>query len=140
MKGFSLIEILLSIALMTLIFGLGVSVFIVMSNKNENQVAVNYFKNSLYQAQLKSVSIEEDDSWGVSVQNGLITVFKGSSFVSRDQSFDNNFEISEKIIISGEDEYVFSKNEGMLSGNYSTTFSYNNDDIILNVNKYGVVN
>lgn len=136
-RGFSLIEVMLSIAIVTIIFGLGVFSFISINNINDLGISISYFKNSLFQAKVRSLASENDSGWSVHVATGTVTVFKGDDYGNRDNSFDNIFEISERISITGQNDYSFSKREGILVSVATTTFSFESNSRDVGVNTLG---
>ncbi len=110
-NGITIIELLIVIALIIM---LGAATTPVLSNflvRSYLQDKTNELVISLRQAQIVSLSGKEDSSWGVLTQGSTITIFKGNSFATRDQVFDQTFDVPQTISIT-EDEIIFSKITG----------------------------
>ncbi len=139
-KGFTLIELLLSVALIGILVSFSAPVLQVFQNKNNLSVAAEAVANNLRRAQAFSQGVKEDDSWGVRVTDGDVVVFKGNDFASRDQSFDEIFEISSAIVFSDLQEVVFQEFSG--EPNNSGTFvltSLNGEAANVSINEKGMV-
>lgn len=140
MKGFTLPELLLSIAIIAILSGLSVPVYQSFQVKNDLDVAVNTTAQSLRRAQVLSQTVDGDISRGVNVGNSAITVFKGSSFASRDSNFDEVFDLPTTITPSGLQEIVFNKFSGLPQNSGTMTLSSTtNETKTLNLNGKGMV-
>lgn len=122
-KGFTLIEMLLSVALLGIIGGLSVPLYQSFQNKNQLSVAANTAAQTIRRAQVLAQANDGDSSWGVYMQQGSITLFRGDEFNARDAAFDEEIDIATSLSISGEQEYVFEKASGELDSSGVTTFS-----------------
>lgn len=116
-RGFTLLEVLLSLALIALLSGIAVPSFHLLAVSNDLDVATNTTLQTLRRAQTLSQAVDGDSSWGVKLQASDITLFKGSSYALRDTNFDEVYTLSGNVTPSGILEIVFSK----LLGNPSTT-------------------
>ena len=125
--GFTLIEVLLSVALLSLIIGIGAPVYQALQVRNDLDIATNTVTQLLRRAQVLSQAAEGDISWGVSIQSGAITLFRGTSFAARDASFDETFDLPGSIVPSGLGEVVFAKFLGVpqTTGTVTLTASIN---------------
>ena len=109
--------------------------------RNTFENKVEELVNSLRIAQLNTLAGKESNSWGVNVSQDAITLFKGSSYSSRDPSYDEVFEIPGGVSVSPiPAEVVFDR----LNGNpgSSIAFSLNNDHgqvSNVSVNELGIV-
>lgn len=110
--GFTLIEILLSIAAIAIIAGIAVPVYQSFQVRNDLDIAAVEIVQTLRRAQILSQAVDGDIDWGVYVQGGSITLFKGASYAARDINFDEVFEVPASIIPSGISEIVFTKFSG----------------------------
>lgn len=134
-KGFTLIEMLLSVALLGLLAGFFSPIYFSIQARNDLDVAANIIAQSLRRAQTLSRAMEGDSSWGVYVQSGKISIFSGVSFSGRDASFDEDFDISNGVTFSGVQEVVFDRNSGepAMTGTMTLTGANNESrDLILN--------
>ena len=116
-QGFTLIEMLLSVALIGLLAGISVPVYQSVQFRNDLAVGSNIIARSLRRAQTLSRATSQDIEWGVHIQSGSITIFQGTDYANRDSSFDEYFELSPSINPSGLGEIIFDK----LTGNPQST-------------------
>ncbi len=139
-SGFTLLELLLSMAVIAVIASFSVPAFHLLQVKNDLTIATNTIVQTLNRAQILSQAVDGDSSWGVKAQSGLITLFKGTSFASRDASFDEHSSVPSTITFSGTSEYVFSKMTGypVATGTATLTSTYG-DTSSVSVNGKGVV-
>lgn len=117
MKGFTLIELILVIATITVLAGIAIPVYSLLQVRNDLDVATNTTIQTLRRAQTLSQAIDGDTAWGVKAQQSDITLFKGASYSTRDTNFDEVYSLSGNVTPSGVSEVVFSK----LLGNPNTT-------------------
>ncbi|HEY4477697.1 MAG TPA: prepilin-type N-terminal cleavage/methylation domain-containing protein [Candidatus Paceibacterota bacterium] len=110
--GFTLIEIILVVALIGVISGVGLPLFNMMSGSNDLDVAENMLVSSLRRAEVLSTASVGDSEWGVGVIPGAFVLFKGSTYASRDAGFDEVYDITDSIQTSGLTEVVFAKLSG----------------------------
>ena len=87
-SGFTLLEVLLSIAVIGLIAGIGTPIYLSLQTRNDLYIAENSTVHSLRHAQLLSQIVDGDSSWGIYLQNGSVTIFRGLNYSSRNTDFD----------------------------------------------------
>lgn len=140
-KGFTLVEVLLSLALIALIAGISIPVFQGLQTRNDLDVAANTIAQSMKRAQVLAQAVNSNDTWGVYIQEGNVTIFKGTDYASRDMSFDEISSISSTITKSGIDEVIFSEfyGEPQTTGTITLT-SINEETRELAINEKGTVN
>lgn len=138
-SGFTLIEVLISLALIMLIMAISVPLYQSFQIRNDLSIAINTTAHMLRRAQLLSQAVDID-SWGVYIQNGRLTLFRGPSFASRNPDFDELVELPSISLASGLSEIVFSKFSGkpQTIGTISLT-STNNEISTLNINEEGII-
>ena len=115
--GFTLVEVLLSIAAIAIISGISMPIYLSFQVKDDLDIAVVTLVQSLRRSQAQSQASEGDANWGVKIQSGSITLFKGASYAGREASYDEIFNTSSAISFAGISEIVFDK----LSGEPDTT-------------------
>lgn len=111
--GFTLIEILLSIAVIVIIAGISIPVYQSFQVRNDLDIATVETAQTLRRAQMLAQAVDGDTSWGVNIQSGSLTLFKGASYATRDSSFDELFDIPTSIVPSGASEIIFTKFSGL---------------------------
>ncbi len=138
--GFTLIEILLSIACIAIISAISIPIYQSFQNRNDLNIATNTVAQSLRRAQMLSQASAGDTSSGIKIQTASITVFRGTSFVSRDNSFDEVFSLPESITPAGLSEVVFSKFAGLPDNIGDIILSSNiNETKTITINEKGMV-
>lgn len=138
-SGFTLIEVLLSIALIGLISGIGAIVYQQLQGRNDLDIAVSTVAQNHRRAQVLSRAIEGDATWGVRVDPGNVTLFQGSSFATRNAVFDEVTSISPALGSSGLTEVVFLKLTGLPQSTGTLTFTGTNGVRTLTLNAQGTI-
>lgn len=128
-KGFTLIELLLVVAIIVLIGGVSVPVYQSFQVKNDVADAINQVSQSFSRAQFISQSSDGDSTWGVAIQSGSIVLFKGATFATRDNTYDETFPMSTAITPSGLTEVVFSKVFGLPQSTGTLTLTSSTNEI-----------
>ncbi len=82
-SAFTMLEVLMSVALITIIAGIGIPVYQTFQVKNDLDVAANTWVQTIRRAEALSQGVDGDTTWGVTIQGGNITLFKGASFALR---------------------------------------------------------
>jgi prepilin-type N-terminal cleavage/methylation domain-containing protein len=139
-KGFTLIEIMLVVALMVAIGGISVPVYQTFQVKNNVDVAAYTIARTLQRAQVLSQAGTNDSTWGVHIASGSATLFSGADFASRDVTLDELSDISTNIVPTGISDIVYSKllGEPQTTGNVILTTS-NNDTRTIAINAKGMI-
>lgn len=138
-QGFTLLELLLSVAIISLLAGLSLPVYRALLSKNDLDISATVVASSLRRAQTLSQSVDGDTTWGVKAQSGSIVLFKGAGFAARDTTFDETFEVPTTIGISGVGEIVFAKFTGFPQTTGTVTASSETDTRSVTINEKGMV-
>lgn len=138
-RGFTLVELLLSIATIGILSAIVAPVLVGTQTKNDLDMAVSAWVSSLRRAAILSRGVDGDTSWGVKAQSGSIVLFRGVSYAARDNSFDEVFSEPATITVSGVNEVVMTKFTGYPETTGTTTFSNFSDSATLTINSRGMV-
>lgn len=120
-----MLELLLSIAIMGLLAGISVPVYQSFQVRNYLDIATVTTAQDLRRAQILAQSVDGDVEWGVKIQSGSITIFKGASYAARDATFDEISDLPTSITPSGLSEIVFAKFTGFPQTTGAITFTSN---------------
>lgn len=139
--GFTLLEMLLVVALVAILAAASTPVLQSFLNRNELDIATNVMADKVYRAGVLARGVSGDSAWGVYATSSQIVLFQGSSYAARNTSFDEVTTIASSITLGGSSEYVFSKMTGDPVSVGTTTFtSINNETRTVVVGERGVVN
>ncbi len=140
-KGFTIIELILVISILSILVVLYSSVGTSFLVRNNTVNIVNQFASDLRIAQLNSLSSKRDSAWGVRVQNNQIILFTGNNFATRDQTYDEIVSYPGTISISPNNSEV---NFAKLSGDTTlATYTVTNnigETSTIKINQLGRVN
>lgn len=92
MRGFSLVEMLLTIAIMAIIAGLTAPVYFSYTTNNEFGLATDTGVRSLRRAQFLAQNMERDSNWGAYFATSSITVYSGGSYITRNSGYDEVYD------------------------------------------------
>jgi len=139
-SGFTLSEILLSIALIGVIASISTPVYQAFQIRNDLDIAATSLVQTIRRAQLLSQAVDGDAPWGISVQLGSLVLFKGASYTARDSNFDEVFGVPTSITPSGTLEIVFAKFTGLPQTTGTITLTSNtNETRAITINAKGMV-
>jgi prepilin-type N-terminal cleavage/methylation domain-containing protein len=138
LKGFTLLEVLLSISLVSLIAGFSVPVFGSILYRSEVETATALTVTSLRSASIMARAQKNDSNWGVNLGGSTITIYSGSSFASRDVSLDQTYTF-DGVSFGGTSNVNFASSSGLPSGGATISVNgvANNTTII--VNNLGII-
>lgn len=142
MKGFTLLELMLSIAIMAVVTGIGAPLLTRSLSKNDLDASAETWANSLRRAQVLAQAIDGESSWGAQLQSGSITVFKGATYAGRDPDYDEVFVVPSTITPSGVTEVVMARLTGYPNTTGTTTISSSvdsSDPLNVTINSRGMV-
>lgn len=138
--GFTLMEGLLSIAVIAIIGGISIPIYQSFQVRNDLDIAIVSTVQTLRRAQVLAQAVDGDTSWGISVLSGSIILFKGASYAARDTAFDEVFEVPASITPSGLSEIVFTKFTGLPQTTGTITLTSNaNETRTITINTKGIV-
>lgn len=112
-KALTLIEILLSLAIITIIFSLSVPFYQTFQIDSAFNTAISDIRQNLYRAESLARNSEEDNSWSLRIENQQIYLYKGNDFLNRKQNFDEITSLPHTINVSGTPDINFNKSTGI---------------------------
>lgn len=137
--GVTFIELIMIVAFVSIIGATAIPIGSGFLVRNHLRNKTSELVSSLRTAQLNSLSGKENSQWGVNIESNSMVLFKGSSFIGRDQSFDELFTIPASITITPV-EVVFDKVTGNPNTAATITIQSNANDIrTVAINQVGVV-
>lgn len=137
--GFSLIEVLLSVAIIGTLAGLSLPVYASFQSRNDLDLTTQSVADALRRAQVYARGVSGDSQWGVAFQSSSVTLFKGSSFATRDTAYDEVISLP-GISTSGLTEVLFSKLSAVPSTTGSIALTTNTNEVrTITINAKGMV-
>lgn len=140
-KGFTLLEVLLSVAIISLLMGLSLPVYESFVRRNDLDLATQQLVATLRRAEAYARGINRDAVWSVRIQPSSVTLFQGTDFAARNVAYDETFTLSGSITPSGLSEIQFAK--WSATPNTTGTITLNssvNSTRTVTVNAKGMVN
>lgn len=118
-KGYTLLEISLTLTLLVFVLGLGAPILWSAVTQNDMWLSVQIVTHSLRRAQSLSMAMKKDTRWGVKLTEKNAIVFSGSSFDSRLSDYDETIDFPVNLKFQGSTELIFEKLSGLpnFSGN-----------------------
>lgn len=114
--GFALVEVLLVIALIAIVSSAILPQLGTFHRANTiDSVGENLYQ-ALYQAQSRAMHGYRDTDWGVAIQSSSFTVFAGTSYATRNSTYDEVTPMQGMFTLSGSGEIVFRSPLGTSSG------------------------
>jgi prepilin-type N-terminal cleavage/methylation domain-containing protein len=108
-NGFTLIEMLLSVAIIGLLSGLSLPVYETFIRRNDMDLAAQQLVSTLRRAENYARSGSRDSAWSVEIQQSGVTLFQGTNFAARNTAYDEVFDIPDSVTPSGLGEVQFAK-------------------------------
>jgi len=139
--SFTLVEILLTVALMTGVLTIISLPSVSLLNSNKNQIIKTIIIKNLRSAEIKALYSHNDRNWSVKITNNKVTVFTGTSYLLRDQEEDQVTFFPSEITGVTVDEIVFAKYSGIpnISNIISFVSSKNSQTTTIEINEIDTV-
>lgn len=140
-RGFTLIEVLLSVVIISIIAGFSMPVFRSFQTRTDLELNTQNVAEMLRRAQTYARGMNGNSAWGVAVSANTATVFKGDTYAARDTTADETATIPPNLTTSGITEVTFSKFTASPSttGTITLTDTQTNDSNTVNLNAKGMV-
>jgi prepilin-type N-terminal cleavage/methylation domain-containing protein len=110
-KGFTLIELILVVALVALIGSVAGLLYSNIYLRNAASNAQDELVFSLRKAQMYSMMGRQGSNWGVAI-GGNIVLYSGNSYASRNTAFDESYAVPNTVAIIGANEINFARLTG----------------------------
>ena len=114
MRGFTLIELVLVLALISLVSLAGIGLRDQLSGALESVGAVETAQNALRYAHAAARAQYGDAAWSVRFVPGSVTAFRGSVWDARDTSFDRLFSLDPAPVLVATAQVTFEKMTGFV--------------------------
>lgn len=112
-KGFSLIELLVVVAIFAILAVVSDSVYVNLKSSSNLKIATTSVVQAIRHAQINSQAVKEDSKWGIEILSNEVIIFKNNYVYPGSLSLD----LPKGIVPSGISEIIFEK----MSGSTTTT-------------------
>lgn len=110
--GFSMVEMLIVIGMMTVFASFTASVSLPMIRGAEFDRVRETIRNELVAAQADTIGGTLDSTWGVAFFSNTVTRYKGGSYATRVTSYDRVISFGNGVILSGTNDVTFNRPTG----------------------------
>lgn len=140
-RGFSLVEMLLSVVIISMLVGLSLPIYRSFQSRNDLDITTQSVAQMMRRAQTYAKAVKGDGQWGVRVASGSAVLFKGASYAGRDVNFDETTTIPLAVSVSGLSDILFSKFTAIptSTGTITLTDTNINDARTISINAKGMV-
>lgn len=139
LNAFTLVELLLVIALISVIMGLSIPAYTGFQRGQEVDSSLVFVRRAIRTAQLNAKASKLDNNWGVYMSNNNIVVYSGDDHASRATGEDIVFNLPASVSLSGTNEINFSKYTGEPNQTASITLTVAGQNRNIDVNEKGFI-
>ena len=139
MRGFSLVELILVIALFTIIALFAYPMSLALFNTQILEESRNGVEVALRNAYTRSITEKNDTSHGVKILENSLVLFEGNSYDTREVSKDHVVALPETLIHAGFDEIIFEQFSGRPSATGTLRLQYAGEETLIYINEIGVI-
>ena len=139
-RGFTLVEVLLSVAIIAMLVGVSLPVYETYARRNDLDVTAQNIVAMFRRAANYARAGNDDSAWSVRVDSTAVTLYRGTDFAARDATNDETISIPASITTSWTGDLQFSKLNATpsVTGSMILT-STTNDTRTIAVNAKGMV-
>lgn len=139
MRGFSLIELVLVVALVGVVSVFTYPMSLSLYNSQVFSDAHNVLVDSLHIAHSYALTQKNDTSHGVKIFEDYYVVFEGASYVARDQEMDVSVSLPDTVSFSGSYEVVFDQFTGYVNESSDIVLADAYQQATVTVSQIGVI-
>ncbi len=136
-EGLTLVELLVTLAILFGIAGVGTLIGINFWNGESLQNERYNLVTILRKARSEAMNNINQSAHGVFLTNNSYILFKGASYASRIQEYDETFQIKGSVNLTGLQEIVFQKIEGASNASGTITISNGEKSHNISINYEG---
>ena len=138
--GFTLMEVLLSMAIISILVGLSMPFYESFVRRNDLGLATQTVSAMLRRAETYARAANGDANWSVEVQSTSLILFQGTNFAGRNTGFDETLTLPGSVTASGLSEVQFTKLTAIPNTTGTITLTSNlSDTRTITVNAKGMV-
>ncbi len=139
--GFTLIEMMLTVGIMTLLIGLSLPVYESFVRRNDLEVTAEQLAGTLRRAEAYARAANYSNPWSVEIAGGMITLFQGTNFAGRNTAFDETIDMPDSITsTSGLSEVQFAEFTALPNATGTITLTSSASDTkVITINAKGMV-
>jgi prepilin-type N-terminal cleavage/methylation domain-containing protein len=138
-NGFTLIELSLVIALFIVVLSLAVPYGLRFFRIERLDGISRDILSNLRLSQSQAISQKQDSDFGIYIGNRSFVTFIGSSYATREVLYDQIFNFSDQVIISGLSEIVFYRLTGLPSNSGEIRLEGEDRTNIITINQQGII-
>lgn len=139
-RGFSLVELLLSITILGMMAGLTWPVYQSYQQRNDLDVTAQSIADGLRRAQTYARSGNGDSVWGVRILSNSAVLYRGATYASRNTAYDEPTSIPSAFTVGGLSDISFAKFTAAPSATGSITLTAgSNNTRTITINEKGMV-
>jgi prepilin-type N-terminal cleavage/methylation domain-containing protein len=138
-RGFTLIEILLVVLLVAILAGTGLRLPYLLAPNRAHDTDVFAVVTALYRSQTLAASGRGDSAWGVHIASASTTVFRGDSYDTRDERYDEATPLESSLALTGPSDIVFSRGTAWPDAAATLSLQFGVRTASVSINPYGVI-
>ena len=137
--GFTLLEILISIGVLTAIAAAGFPVTLDFYHSHQLTTERNSFIAAIRETRNQALSHVGNTDHGLLIASTSYTIFQGSSYAGRTQSQDQLIPHTDSVVISGPPEIVFQSLSGKATSTSFALTGTDNRTVFIMINTEGMI-